>query len=105
MWSNFDSDTERRFAQGIDKRDDVKLFFKLPSWFTVDTPMGTYNPDWAIVKDEPGGQGRLYLVRETKGSSDKEDLRGREAKKIECGQAHFKELGIDYKVVTSHLEV
>ncbi len=101
----FDSDTERRFAKGLDDREDVKLFFKLPPWFIVQTPMGDYNPDWAIVKDEEDGQSRLYLVRETKGSTDKEDLRGRERKKIDCGQAHFKALGVDYKVVTSHNEI
>jgi len=100
----FDSDTERRFAKGLDDRDDVKLFFKLPPWFVVQTPMGPYNPDWAIVKDEEG-EGKLYLVRETKGSTDKDDLRGRERKKIDCGQAHFKALGVDYKVVTSHNEI
>lgn len=100
----FDSDTERRFAKGLDDRDDVKLFFKLPPWFIVQTPMGNYNPDWAIVKEEEG-EGKLYLVRETKGSTDKDDLRGRERKKIDCGQAHFKALGVDYKVVTSHNEI
>jgi type III restriction enzyme len=66
--------------------------------------MGEYNPDWAIVKEEDGNS-KLYLVRETKGSPDSDDLRGRGRKKIECGQAHFDALGADYKVVTSHNEI
>jgi type III restriction enzyme len=58
----------------------------------VQTPMGEYNPDWAIVQDEDS-EGKLYLVRETKGSQNSDDLRGREQKKVECGQAHFHALG------------
>src|SRR5579863_6332877 len=100
----FDSDVEKRFAKGLDAREDIKLFFKLPAWFKVQTPMGEYNPDWAIVKEEEGS-GQLYLVRETKGSDDTEDLRGRERKKLECGKAHFDALNVDYKIVTSHNEV
>ena len=100
----FESDVERRFATGLDAREDIRLFFKLPPWFKVQTPMGEYNPDWAIVKEEEG-QGKLYLIRETKGSGDTEDLRGRERRKIECAKAHFSALGVDYKVVTSHNEV
>ncbi|MGD1073359.1 MAG: DEAD/DEAH box helicase family protein [Bryobacteraceae bacterium] len=100
----FDSEVEKRFAKGLDDREDVKLFFKLPPWFRVQTPMGEYNPDWAIVKEEEGA-GKLYLVRETKGSEDGEDLRGRERKKIDCGKAHFAALGVDYKVIASHFEV
>lgn len=100
----FDSDVERRFAAGLSAREDIKLFIKLPPWFKVQTPMGEYNPDWAIVKEEEG-QGKLYLVRETKGADDGDALRGRERKKLECGKAHFSALGVDYKVVTSHHEV
>jgi type III restriction enzyme len=100
----FESEVERRFATGLDAREDIRLFFKLPPWFKVQTPMGEYNPDWAIVKEEEG-QGKLYLVRETKGSGDAEDLRERERRKIECGKAHFSALGVDYKVVTSHHEI
>jgi type III restriction enzyme len=99
----FESDVEKRFATGLDAREDIRLFFKLPPWFKVQTPMGEYNPDWAIVKEEEG-QGKLYLIRETKGTDDADDLRGREPK-IECGKAHFSALGVDYKVVTSHNEV
>jgi len=58
----------------------VKLFIKLPDWFVVPTPVGEYNPDWAIVltvQDEFGeAREKLYLVRETKGTLDEEQLRG-----------------------------
>ena len=58
-----ESDTERKFAEAMRDRTDIKLFIKLPDWFKVETPIGTYNPDWAIVKQEDS---RIYLVRETK---------------------------------------
>ncbi len=89
-----DSDVERDFAKGLDNDRRVKLFVKLPSWFTVPTPLGEYNPDWAIVAvdtDEHGQETaeRLYLVAETKGSMDVASLRPDEQHKIECGKAHF----------------
>jgi type III restriction enzyme len=66
--------------------------------------MGTYNPDWAIVKEEEG-KDLLYLIRETKGNAELDQLRGRERKEVDCGKAHFAALGVDYKVVASHNEV
>ena len=48
----YDSDVERKFAEALDEREDIKLFLKLPRWFTIQTPIGTYNPDWAILKDD-----------------------------------------------------
>lgn len=89
----YDSQTEREFAEALDKRRDIKLFFKLPSWFTVKTPLGTYNPDWAIVKEQDK---KLYLVRETKATSDQFALRESEWQKIQCGKKHFDELGVDF---------
>jgi type III restriction enzyme len=59
----YDSEVEREFARQLDEREDIKLFVKLPGWFVIDTPLGAYNPDWAIVKHEDQ---TLYLVRETK---------------------------------------
>jgi type III restriction enzyme len=97
---------EGKFVEALEKRDDVKLYLKLPSWFTVDTPVGTYNPDWAIVMEDRNAHGQptgthLYLVRETKGENWKTDLRPDERRKIECGQRHFKgALGVDFKVVS-----
>jgi len=100
----YDSNIERQFAESIDKRDDIKLFLKLPSWFTVDTPIGSYNPDWALVKEDDDGV-RLYLVRETKGTTDLTKLRQSERDKIVCGLRHFDALGVDYAHVKSAAEV
>lgn len=48
----YDSEVEREFAEKLDKREDIKLFVKLPDWFKIETSLGTYNPDWAILKDD-----------------------------------------------------
>ena len=48
----FESKVEYEFARALNERTDIKLFFKLPDWFKVETPLGTYNPDWAIVREE-----------------------------------------------------
>lgn len=98
----YDSEIEKRFAENLDAREDIKLFVKLPSWFKVDTPIGTYNPDWAIVKH---GDDTLYLVRETKGIKDFEKLRNIEADKIRCAKRHFEELQVDFKTVVEASEV
>ncbi len=87
----FDSqDPEEIFARDLDSREDVKMYVKLPSWFTIDTPIGTYNPDWAIVFENDV---KLYFVVETKGKSDMELLRPAEKQKIQCGKEHFDALG------------
>jgi type III restriction enzyme len=86
---------EKTFAQRLEANELVKVYVKLPSWFKVNTPLGTYNPDWAVVIDDDQGQGRLYFVLETKGSTDLEDLRGTEARKIKCGEKHFEALSSD----------
>lgn len=108
----YDSEVERKFVQGLEQRDDVKLYVKLPSWFTVVTPIGGYNPDWAIImepRDEHGqntGKPLLYLVRETKSTVRLDELRPDERRKILCGEKHFKEaLGVDYGVVTAANEL
>lgn len=98
----YDSEIEREFARQLDEREDIKLFVKLPSWFKIDTPVGTYNPDWAIVKQN--GQA-LYMVRETKGTRDFLKLRNSEADKVRCGVRHFEALGVDFKVVVTAGEV
>ena len=64
--------------------------------------MGTYNPDWAVVVEETK---KLYLVRETKTSMERDDLRESENKKIDCGKAHFKAIGVNYKVATNISEM
>lgn len=98
----YDSDVERKFAEDLDKREDIKLFVKLPAFFKIDTPIGTYNPDWAIVKNDDD---TIYLVRETKSTKNFEKLRNAEAEKIRCGRRHFEALGADFDVVTSALEL
>lgn len=98
----FDSEVERRFARYLDNNQNVKLFVKLPKWFKIDTPIGSYNPDWAFVTERDE---KLYFVRETKSTTDKEELRNKENQKIECGKKHFKTLGVDFEVVTKLSEV
>jgi len=96
-----DSETiERPFAEALEKDARVKLYIKLPDWFTVDTPIGRYNPDWAVVLREEEGE-RLFLVRETKGTVELEKLRPDERRKIQCGRRHFRyALGVDFQVAT-----
>ena len=82
----YDSENEARFARELERTAEVKVYAKLPKWFTVPTPLGSYNPDWAIlfVRD---GMERLYLVVETKAKTH--DLRSGEAGKIKCAKRHF----------------
>ncbi|SHO61190.1 type III restriction enzyme [Pseudoxanthobacter soli DSM 19599] len=82
---------ERTFAEQLEKNEAVKIYAKLPGWFKVPTPLGTYNPDWAVLV-EVSGEERLYFVVETKGSLFVDDLRDIEAGKIACGEAHFSAL-------------
>ncbi len=98
----YDSEVECEFAKKLDQREDIKLFVKLPGWFVIDTPLGTYNPDWAIVKHEDQ---TLYLVRETKGTRDFLKLRTSEADKVRCGQRHFEALDVPFAVAVSADEV
>lgn len=98
----WDSEVERKFAEQLDQREDIKLFVKLPRWFEVDTPLGAYNPDWAILKED--GQA-LYLARETKGTRDFLKLRTEEAAKVRCGKRHFDAIGVDFKVAVTADEV
>ncbi len=98
----YESEVERRFAEQLDQREDIKLFIKLPRKFIVDTPLGGYNPDWAILKQD--GQA-FYLVRETKANKDTLKLRTSEADKIQCARKHFETIGVSYEVVITANEV
>ncbi len=69
---------------------NVKLFVKLPEWFRITTPIGDYNPDWAVLMDGTDGN-HLYFVFETKGNLD--NNRASEEFKIKCGIKHFEALG------------
>jgi len=87
----YDSTVERTFAEALNANEAVKVFAKLPDWFKVPTPLGSYNPDWAVLLTSESGD-RLYFVVETKGSQFLEDLRASEAAKIQCGAEHFREI-------------
>jgi len=89
----YDSGTEHDFADALEKNGDIKVYAKLPGWFKVPTPLGTYNPDWAVLVEQDGEE-RLYFVVETKSSLFTDDLRDKESAKIECGRAHFHALGL-----------
>lgn len=82
---------EKAFAEDLEKNEKVKVYAKLPSWFKMPTPLGTYNPDWAVVVDDEGEE-KLYFVVETKGSTWWGDLRHAEGAKIKCGEKHFEEI-------------
>ncbi len=79
---------EKRFAEDLEANESVKVYAKLPGWFKVPTPLGTYNPDWAVLV-EADGQEKLYFIVETKGSNWWDDLRHKEGAKIKCGEKHF----------------
>lgn len=95
----YDSSTvERPFAVALDNDPDVKMFFKIPDNFKIDTPIGNYNPDWAVFLNK-NGEEKLYFVIETKGSLNPYERKGKENLKIHCGKQHFKALdnGIELK--------
>ncbi len=98
----YDSEVEKRFARDLDNNENVRLFVKLPSWFKIDTPIGPYNPDWAFIADSDE---KLYFVCETKGTLDSRERRTKENQKIDCGESHFKAIGVDYAVATKLSEV
>lgn len=96
----YDSEPERQFAELLDGRSDIKLFMKLPSKFKIDTPVGPYNPDWAIIKHEDGAD-RIYMIRETKSTDDEVKRRPTENAKIKAATKHFAAIGVgDYAVST-----
>jgi len=80
-----DSNVEYAFAQDCEGRDDIEFYFKLPNWFKIKTPIGTYNPDWALIKKN---EKTIYFVAETKSTG--QELRLSEKQKIKCGKAHFR---------------
>jgi type III restriction enzyme len=90
----YDSDTERNFADALEKNEAIKVYAKLPGWFKVPTPLGGYNPDWAVLVEKDGEE-RLYFVVETKSGLFADDVRAKEAAKMKCGEAHFKALAVD----------
>jgi len=101
----YDSETERSFGEQLEMNSAVKVYAKLPGWFTVPTPLGSYNPDWAVLVEKEDAE-RLYFVVETKSGLFADDLRDKERAKIECGKVHFTalcegEVSVDYVVARS----
>ena len=102
-----DSDIERNFALELEKNKNVKVYAKLPSWFKIPTPLGNYNPDWAVLikTGEANDEEKLYFVVETKGSIFEEERREVENLKIKCGKKHFETVSEDVKFeVTNNFE-
>lgn len=100
----YDSVNEREFAEKLDTDTNVAVYVKLPSGFYISTPVGKYNPDWAIAFYE-GGVKHIYFVAETKGSMNSMQLRMIEESKIHCAREHFKAISngnVVYDVVDSY---
>lgn len=103
----YDSTNEQKFAEQLDTNKDVAVYVKLPSGFYISTPVGRYNPDWAIAFYE-GSVKHIYFVAETKGTLDTMKLNHitpTEQAKIDCAKAHFKAISTDdvvYSVVDSY---
>lgn len=102
-----DSSVENKFAKDCETSEQIKYYFKLPDWFKIPTPIGPYNPDWAVVFEDDK---KVYFVAETKdtGTStvDLEKLHPSERQKIHCGTAHFEIFNeLEYKVVQSVKEL
>lgn len=100
----YDSKNERDFAENLDKNPNVAVYVKLPDSFYIATPVGKYNPDWAIAFYE-GTIKHIYFVAETKGSLSSLQLRPIEESKIHCAEEHFKAIsgkGVVYGVVNNY---
>ncbi len=101
----YDSLKEEDFASKFEKNEDVKLYIKLPNWFKIPTPIGNYNPDWAILLDVDGTN-KLYFVLETKSGKNsqlfEEPLRESEKINIECGRKHFEALNTNAEFKTAN---
>ena len=100
----YDSTNEKLFASELDKSDNVAVYVKLPDGFYISTPVGRYNPDWAIAFYE-GLVKHIYFVAETKGSMNSMQLRLIEESKIHCAREHFKAISngeVVYDVVDSY---
>lgn len=90
-----DSEVEYKFMKALEQADNIRFYVKLPGWFTIPTPLGSYNPDWAVVFD---GDERVYFVAETKGLNDINDthLSASERGKILAARRHFVEVEVEY---------
>ena len=111
----FDSSTEKKFSEDMDVSEDVEMYVKLPKRFYVDTPVGRYNPDWAVIFRD-GDEDNIYFITETKGEgNEKVALSGVsshtgdiEKMKIACAEKHFKEISsnkVKYHAVKNLMEL
>ena len=103
-----DSKIEADFVKQLDTREEVVVYAKLPRGFQIPTPVGDYNPDWAISFRQDGGIRHIYFVAETKGSLSSLQLRGIEGHKITCAGKFFDRLedkGVKYDVVDSYADL
>lgn len=95
-----DSEVEKGFARKLDQDPNVEVFVKLPSDYKIPTPFGNYNPDWAYVYNL-NGEKKLHLVRETKHTTDQQELqRETEKAKIACARVHYASIEVDYELAT-----
>jgi type III restriction enzyme len=100
----YDSSKEKEFAESLDVNSDVAVYVKLPDGFYISTPVGHYNPDWAIAFYE-GNIKHIYFIAETKGSMKSMQLRQIEESKLHCAKEHFKAISsgnVVYDVVDSY---
>ncbi|MCL1921340.1 MAG: DEAD/DEAH box helicase family protein [Kiritimatiellaeota bacterium] len=92
-----DSSVENQFAKDCETSENVEFYFKLPAWFKVLTPIGNYNPDWAVIFQ---GERKIYFVAETKSTG--QELRPSETMKVKCGKAHFEKFDeVEYRQVST----
>lgn len=100
----YDSNKEKTLAEGLESWDDVAVYVKLPRGFFINTPVGKYNPDWAIAFQEDKVK-HIYFVAETKGNLESLELRKAEDLKIHCAREHFKAISSDsvkYEVIDNY---
>lgn len=95
----YDSANEVKFANKLEIDKSITFYAKLPAWFKMDTPFGTYNPDWSVCVQNDDVNS--FFIIETKSNVDCDKLRGEECYKIDCAKKHFKELSVDYYPVDS----
>ncbi len=98
----YDSNIESTMATKFEESNNISVYAKLPDWFKIETPLGTYNPDWAVLWKDNDDE-KLFFVVETKGSTGLFDLRPKEKSKIDCGKKHFKAIGSEM-IVASGIE-
>lgn len=103
----YDSTIEKDFAEKLEQAQDVVVYVKLPKGFYISTPVGKYNPDWAIAFNQEHIK-HIYFVAETKGNMSTLELRDIEKAKIECAKKHFKSISNDevrYDVISNYGEL